>query len=181
MTATAREERALRPYRRFVAFFFVALVTAVTGLTLRGIIRHLDRLPSRPDAASAVVLDARALRACTDDLELLERATRQEAGRALARSVNAQEAMDLVDAWRRRLADIKHRCRLDDSSGTASGATAAAAAAHQSLVRSAELIDDLVRELGLLLERHVATTGPTARAAQQSLRQALRALKTGNR
>lgn len=65
------QKRALRPYRRLVFGAFFLFLGIAGALVLRGIIRHLDRLPAPEPHRKELRLDARALSACLDDLKKL--------------------------------------------------------------------------------------------------------------
>lgn len=111
--STASERAHLRPYRRFVQLLF-ALFIAVPGfLFIRGIIRHLDRLPSIETFDRPQHVDDRALLACAEDLDRLENDIRKKAARAFAQAEEAawnQTANELELARRTIIA----RCRLDE-------------------------------------------------------------------
>jgi len=106
------ERRKLRPYRLLVRIvFWVALLAFIT-FVLRGIIRHLDRMPSVDQYDRLASVDTRALRACGDDLGRMI----TDLHRLRARLATDPDADEDVERWEeleaRRLA-IVARCHLD--------------------------------------------------------------------
>ena len=91
-TEAGGEEEQNRPYRRFVGLIFALAVALACVLILRGVIRHLDRLPSAGDQARPPSVDVRALRACAEDLDKLTAKVLRLGSRALGEPLAGQES-----------------------------------------------------------------------------------------
>jgi hypothetical protein len=165
------ERRELRPYRRFVRIVFFVLMIILCTAVLRGIIRSLDRLPSpsgvRPDGP----VDVRALRACAEDLERLERRVRIGAAELLASEpeVEAEPWQSFAQSLEMERFTIVARCNLDGSSDDP---------VVRELRSAASAIEDVVRSYALLYERHRENGLPRSRDAAKALERANSALRT---
>src|SRR5262249_35064873 len=161
----------LRPYRRLVGAIFAVAIVVGAFVILRGIIRHLDRMPSSDELTKPTVVDVRALRACAEDLERLELRVRQAAGAAFS-GLPAEDAP--VPDWEvlskplvlDRLA-IEARCRLNEKSDDA---------AAVDLATASNEIDALIRAYQVLYGRQVAEVLPHAQNAESALKRASTAL-----
>jgi hypothetical protein len=169
----AEERRQLRPYRRLVGIIFAVLIAIGAFVILRGIIRHLDRMPSSDALQKPNLVDVRALRACAEDLERLERAVRQAGGAAFS-GIPAEDAP--VPDWevlsRQFVVDrvaIEARCRLNEKSDDAAVA---------ELETASNEIDALIRAYQVLYGRQVEDVLPHALNAESALRRANAALST---
>ncbi|MCC7381832.1 MAG: hypothetical protein IT384_08390 [Deltaproteobacteria bacterium] len=165
-----REEEQNRPYRRFVGVMFALAIAVLCGLVLRGIVRHLDRMPSSTQLDRPASVDTRALRACAEDLDRLAIQTRKLAGRAFTETptdegewVRTQQGLELE-----RLS-IVARCHLDESSEDP---------VRQDLTLAAERIEGLLRSYSLLLARHREDGLKQADEMTQALERAAAALRT---
>lgn len=168
--AALSEEEQNRPYRRFVRVVFFLAIAALCGVVLRGIVRHLDRLPSANTLARPAHVDVRALRACADDLERLEARTRKEAGRwytlpnpepggwgAVGRQLEVERL------------SIVARCRLDEATEDP---------AARDLALAAEGIEGLLRSYSLLYNRLIEDGLRHAKESREAIERANAALKT---
>jgi hypothetical protein len=164
------ERRELRPYRRFVRVVFFILMGVLCVVVLRGIIRSLDRLPSASGVRPDGPVDIRALRACAEDLERLEKRIRLGAGELLARDAETQEPWQTVgQTFELERATIVARCNLDASSDDP---------VVRDLKAAASAIEDLARSYALMVERHRENGLPRSRDAIEALRRANEALRT---
>jgi hypothetical protein len=167
----ASEEEQNRPYRRFVRVVFFLAIAVLCGLVLRGIVRHLDRMPSAQALERPATVDVRALRACSEDLEKLEARTRKSASRAYGEPRGT--AAEIWAATARELElerlSIVARCRLDEANDDA---------ASRDLARAAEAIEGLLRSYSLLFARHLEDGLKQADEARQAIERANAALKT---
>lgn len=161
----SEEERLNRPYRRFVRVVFFMAIIALCGGVLRGIIRHLDRMPSALTLERPSVVDVRALRACAEDLEKLEARARKSAGKAYSEPLpGAAEAWSLLmrELEIERLS-IVARCRLDEASEDP---------VVHDLALAAEGIEGLLRSYSLLFSRHLEDGLRKSRDAQEAVERA---------
>lgn len=167
------ERRALRPYRRLVFAIFAIFVVVSSVLVLRGIVRHLDRLPALAPSETPKKLDARALRACSEDLSRLESTFRKEAGPLFgAPFVSRETALRRWDVLTsqvelERIA-IVVRCALN-------GPPIDRASTH--LAEAATRLEDAIREHTLLFQRHVNSSQARARETRRALQRAEHALQ----
>jgi hypothetical protein len=163
------ERRELRPYRRFVRIVFFLALSVMCVLVLRGIIRSLDRLPSGGVAANGPV-DVRALRACAEDLERLEKRLRNAAADLLAREPNQSEPWRaFIESYEVERLTIVARCNLEDSSNDP---------VVRDLRAASSAIEELARSYALVYERHLEHGLPRAREATEALRRVNEALRT---
>lgn len=166
MAEAPREEdrRQFRPYRRLVQVVFAVAIIVLCSFVIRGIVRHLDRMPSVEEFQRAELIDGRALRACADDLEKLEATIRLTAGRRISQL--AAPTRTAGDAWedleRQRLTIIA-RCRLDDPGDDPVG---------RHLQTAADDVELLIRAFALLEERHSKANRGYSTEALQSLERA---------
>jgi hypothetical protein len=168
--AREEERRELRPYRRFVRAVFFILMGVLCAIVLRGIIRSLDRLPSASGVRPDGPVDVRALRACAEDLERLERRLRLGAGEILARDPETQEPWQtMAQTFELERATIVARCNLDAGSDDP---------VVRDLRSAASAIEDLARSYTLVWERHKENGLPRSRDAIEALRRANEALRT---
>lgn len=166
----ASEHEANRPYRRLVGVVFGVAVVVLCTFVLRAVVRAIDRLPTAAALERPAVVDARALRACAEDLERLEAKIRASAARAFG------EAPGVPSTWAaaRDAHELEHlaivaRCRLDEPTEDA---------AVHDLERAAGDLEGLLREYNLLMARHLADGLPHAAEAREALERASRSLKT---
>lgn len=178
----AEERHQLRPYRRLVMAIFSIVLVLICVLILRGIVRHLDRLPSVAAIAKPKVVDLRALRACAEDLERLEGRVRSAAGlvfaalppdpRAAAAGAGPNVSPMTWDELARPLEveriGIVARCRLNEPSEDV---------AVRDLEHAAGQIEELMRSYALLYARHLEGGLPHALDARSTLERAASALK----
>src|SRR5687767_7945275 len=172
--AEEREHRQLRPYRRVVGAVFAIAISTMGVLTLRGIIRHLDRLPTVEALVTPAKVDVRALRACAEDLERLEARVRLTATRAFGAAPGVDESKPVEwEALARPLelerVSIVARCRLHEES---------ADIVVGELETAANEIESLIRSYGLLHSRHLEDGYVHSRQTHRSLRRAAAALAT---
>lgn len=167
----AEERKQLRPYRRLVGAIFAVAVVVACVLVMRGIIRHLDRLPSLEGLAKPKVVDVRGLRACAEDLERLEVRIRTSAGLAFTELPVDGAAESPWDVHAKALElerlQIVARCRLNEP--TTDGAVA-------DLEKAVGELEELLRAYSLLYARHEESGIPHAKEAREALRRALAAL-----
>lgn len=165
------ERRELRPYRRFVRIVFFIFLIILCGGVLRGIIRSLDRMPSASGVRPDGPVDVRALRACAEDLERLERRLRLGAGELLVRDpeIPMESWQSFAQAFELERATIVARCNLDSGSDDP---------VVRDLKSAASAIEDLARNYGLLYERHEENGIGHSKDALEALRRANEALKT---
>jgi hypothetical protein len=163
------EEEQNRPYRRFVRIVFALAITLLCGLVLRGIVRHLDRLPSANAIERPATVDVRALRACAEDFDKLIGATRRAAGRAFAEPQGKDGWRGVAHELEVERLSIVARCRLDESSDDP---------VVHDLGRAAEGIEGLLRSYSLLYARHFEDGEKAAGEAREALDRATSALKT---
>ena len=138
------EKRQLRPYRYLVFLLFWLAVTSLCGLLIRGVIRHLDRMPSVATFASLDAVDERALLACGEDLRKLEVEVRARFAKLITGPPQASNDAPW-DALERRRLEIVARCRLSEL-GDDPLATALNTAAGE--------IERLIRGFALMFERY---------------------------
>lgn len=163
MTAEERqneERRQLRPYRRFVLAVFGLTFVAMMGFMLRGIIRHLDRMPSIESFERLDTVDSRALRACAEDLLKLEIQIRTVAGTRLAAVDNPVPAEQIWENFERDRLTIVARCQLDDGRDDS---------AAQEVASGADALELLIRGFALLEERHTKEVRPHSDDARSRL------------
>ncbi|MCK6550941.1 hypothetical protein L6R52_34205 [Myxococcota bacterium] len=169
--AEAEERKQLRPYRRLVGAIFAIAVVVACVLVFRGIIRHLDRLPSLEGLDKPKVVDVRALRACAEDLDRLELRIRTLAGQAFAELPVEGAAQSPWDVHAKQLElerlSIVARCRLNEP--TTDGAVA-------DLEKAVGELEELLRSYSLLYARHKESGIPSSKEAREALRRALAAL-----
>lgn len=169
----AEERRQLRPYRRVVGLIFVALLVFGAVVTLRGIIRHLDRLPSVDALYKTPTVDVRALRACAEDLEKLEARVRVVAGRAFSEPPPeegpAPEWQTVTSELELERLSIVARCRLSEPSDDP---------AVKDLEDAATHVESLMRSYALQYGRHVEDGVHESRETRRALKRALNALKS---
>ena len=156
------ERRQLRPYRRFVLLVFWLAVTSLCGLLIRGVIRHLDRMPSVGTFASPDSVDGRALRACGDDLLKLEADVRTRFAGLIAGGavVSGDEPWNELESRRLK---IVARCRLSEP-GEDPLATNLNAAAGE--------IERLIRGFALMFQRYENEVWGHSKDAQESIQRA---------
>lgn len=169
----AEERKALRPYRLLVGLIFGLAIAVVGGFVLRGIIRRLDRLPSVDALFKPQVVDVRALRACSEDLDKLEGRVRVLAGRAF--SELPAEGQAPVD-WQTLSAELElervsivARCRLHEPS---------ADPVVKDLEDAANHVEALLRSYALLYGRHEDDGLLHSIDAKRALQRANTALKS---
>jgi hypothetical protein len=168
--APEEERRQLRPYRRFVRVVFFVFLSGLCFVVLRGIIRSLDRMPSTAVRTDGPV-DDRALRACAEDLERLERRLRTAAGELLAGDASAESWQAFAQPYELERLGIVARCNLEaDSSDPVVRDLKVAASALEDLARSYALVYDRHKEDGLLRSRDVAAALQRANDALRSRR-----------
>jgi hypothetical protein len=167
------ERRQLRPYRRGVGGIFTIVLVVCSILVLRGIIRHLDRLPSVDALYKTPNVDVRALRACAEDLDKLEAKVRSHAGKAFS---DLPEDDAPVPSWQALGGELEHerltivaRCRLHEPSEDA---------VVKDLEEAANHIEVLIRSYALLYARHATDGVPESREARRVLKRARSALKS---
>ncbi len=164
--AARTEERQYKPYRRFLVVVFALLVCGLCGMIIRGITRTLDRLPQAEHMATSAPLDARALKACAEDLRRLESKVRTTAGRRFT-VVNGPKFGAEANALELERLKLVGRCGLQNPQGDA---------AREALARAAEGIETLLRVYALLDSRF-ADEGYTASSnVKEALQQADRLL-----
>ena len=140
------ERKQFRPYRNFVRVVLFTAIAVLWSFMLRGIIGHLDRMPSADQFDRPGEVDVRALRACGDDLIKLEIAIRKLAAKRLTRLPPYPEAAeDPWDALDRTRLQVVARCHLDRQSDDP---------AHQKLHDAAHEIERLIRAYALAEDRH---------------------------
>ncbi|GEM_PF-2168453 len=166
----AGEEEQNRPYRRFVGLIFALAVVLACVLILRGVIRHLDRLPSAGDQARPASVDVRALRACAEDLDKLTAKVLKLGSRALGEPLPGQEnwTETSLELELERV-QIVARCRLDEPSQDP---------VVEDLERAAEGVQGVLRSYGLLSARHQEDGLQQATAARSALERVGTALKS---
>lgn len=166
------ERRKNRPYRRLLTSLFVLAAAILCALTLRGIIRTLDRLPSVDRLHQPDQVDTRALIACADDLMKLEAATRRLAARALTETNPTGPLVPWAEHTRaleiERLSVVA-RCRLSEPADDP---------AVRDLARAASALEALMRSYGLLYDRFRAEGHASHRDAVRAISSARAALKT---
>lgn len=169
----AEERRQLRPYRRVVGLIFVIVLLFGAVVTLRGIIRHLDRLPSVDALYKTPDVDVRALRACAEDLEKLEARARTTCGRAFAELPPLEGPLPEWQTFgaplELELLTIVARCRLHEPSEDAVVKDLESAAIH---------LEAMLRSYALLYARHVDDGARESRESRELLKRATDALKT---
>jgi hypothetical protein len=169
--AETEERKQLRPYRRLVGVIFTVAVVVAAVVILRGIIRHLDRMPSVDALSKPARVEVRALRACAEDLGKLEAIVRQNAG-LLFSQVPAEDQAPVDWEQISRPLEIERlgivaRCRLNEpSSDPAVG----------ELEKASNEIDALIRAYALLYSRHLESALPHAIEARAALKRAGAAL-----
>jgi hypothetical protein len=171
-TETREEERRqLRPYRRFVRVVFFVLMGILCFIVLNGIIRSLDRLPSTPGVRPEGPVDVRALRACAEDLERLEKRLRIAAGELLSSPPDApaESWQTFAQPYEMERLTIVARCNLEADSNDP---------VVRDLKTAASALEDLARSYALLYDRHKESGAPRAKDAAEALRRATEALKT---
>jgi hypothetical protein len=161
------EKRQLRPYRRLVGIIFTVAVVIASVVILRGIIRHLDRMPTVDALSKPAVVDVRALRACAEDLGKLEVSVRQSAGALISQvPLDEKPAGDWESLSRQLEIDrlgIVARCRLNEPSDDA---------VVSDLETASSELDALIRAYALLYSRHVGSGLPHAIEARAALKRA---------
>lgn len=164
------ERRKNRPYRRLLTALFVIIVSVLCLLTLRGIVRTLDRLPSVDRLHQPEQVDARALAACAEDLLRLEEQTRTLAARALTEPAHAPR-----EPWAERTRELEverlritARCRLSEASDDT---------LVNDLAQAASAVEALTRTYGLLYDRYRTEGQPRSLEAAEALSRARAALK----
>jgi hypothetical protein len=162
------EEEQNRPYRRFVGVMFALAIAALCGLVLRGIVRHLDRMPSPSALERPDHVDDRALRACAEDLDRLIGATRKAAGRAFAAPAANTWPQAARELEMERIS-IVARCHLDEP--TEDGVA-------QQLAAAAEGIEGSLRSYSLLYARHLEDGLKRSEEAHKAIESALEALRS---
>ncbi len=164
------ERRQLRPYRRFVRIVFFLAMGLLCVLVLRGIIRSLDRMPSADGMRPNGPVDDRALRACAEDLEKLERHLRTSAAEILGRDpeVPGEGWTAFARGFEMERLTIVARCNLDNGSDDP---------AVHDLQIAASAIEDLGRSYALMYERHKENGLPRSREAIEALRRVNETLK----
>jgi hypothetical protein len=166
------ERRQLRPYRRLVALIFTVALIVASVFVLRGIIRHLDRLPSVDAIHQPASVDLRALKACADDLEKLEARVRVLAGKAFAavpvEGEKAAEWQALAAGLELERVTIVARCRLHEPSSDV---------VVKDLETAANAIENLLRSYALIYGRHVEDGISQSVDARRALGRAMTALR----
>lgn len=166
------EKRELRPYRRLVVAIFAAVILAAGVFVLRGIVRHLDRLPTVDKLEKPSVVDVRGLRACAEDLDRLETRVREGAGKMLASLSRDQERMtaarELTEELSLELLRIVARCRLHEVSSDPVVADLEAAANELEL---------MIRAFAVLYDRHAEDVLPHSVEARRTLERATAQLR----
>ncbi len=165
------ERRQNRPYRRFVRIVFFVAMSVLCVLVLRGIIRSLDRMPSPATQHSLAPVDVRALRACAEDLERLERRLRTASADLLTRDTETppEDWQTFAQPYEMERLTIVARCNLDAGSNDP---------VVRDLKTAASAIEDLARNYSLLYDRHKENGIPRSKEAAEALRRANDALKT---
>jgi hypothetical protein len=161
------EKRQLRPYRRFVRIVFFVFLSVLCFVVLRGIIRSLDRMPTsgvRPNGP----VDDRALRACVEDLERLERRLRTAAGELLAGDSSTESWQTFVQPYELDRLGIVARCNLDADSDDP---------VVRDLKVAASAVEDLARSYALAYDRHKENGLPRSKDVASALQRANDALK----
>lgn len=172
--ALEEERRQLRPYRRFVGVVFALSIVAICAFVLRGIVRHLDRMPSIETFKKLESVDERALLACAEDLDRLSTRIRREAGKVLtelpaAREGGTDQWEAVASGFEQERLQIVARCRLDEPGGDA---------AAKDLHTAAEEIEALLRSYSLLYARHREDGQKSAVRAYDAYQRAVRALRS---
>ncbi|MFO0726890.1 MAG: hypothetical protein U1E65_24105 [Myxococcota bacterium] len=169
-SAPGTEEEENRPYRRFVGVVFALAIAIACLLVLRGIIRHLDRLPSAVDQARPNTVDVRALRACAEDLDKLTTKAMKAGARALG------EPGAGIEGWKEAALELElervqivARCRLDEPSTDP---------VVEDLERASEGVQGVLRSYGLLAARHQEDGLKQAADARAALERVATALKS---
>lgn len=169
----AEEKKQLRPYRWLVGVIFGLAIAVVAVFVLRGIIRRLDRLPSVDALFKPNVVDVRAMRACSEDLDKLEARVRLLAGRAF--SELPPEGQKIPD-WQVLSADVElerlsivARCRLHEPSSDP---------VVKDLEDAANHLEALMRSYALLYGRHEDDGVTHSIDAKRALQRANTALKS---
>ncbi len=139
------ERQAFRPYRRFVVALFVLLIALICSLIFRGIIHTLDRLPSAKPLERPQKVDARALRACMEDLRKLEHEVRKTATQLFKEPSADRTFQTVARPLEMERLHIVARCLLDEPGSDP---------AIQALSAAATAIEDTLRAYSLLYERH---------------------------
>jgi hypothetical protein len=163
------EQQQLRPYRRLVTTVFVLGVIALFAFVGRGIIGHLDRMPSVDQFAQPDFVDHRALKACAEDLNKLERLVRKEAA-ILFTSIGPTPHEPVWQSLKKDRLKIIARCMLNED-GTHP--------AHHSLQVAAENIESQIRSFYLLYEKHQIESAEYSSQSREAIREALEHLKRG--
>lgn len=165
------ERRQLRPYRRLVGVLFTVAVSVAAVIILRGIIRHLDRMPTAGVPDKSTVVDVRALRACAEDLEKLEARVRQGASAAFgvlpAEDRAPADWESIAHPFEVDRLSIVARCHLEEPT-TDTIVTDLEAASNE--------IEALIRSYALLYGRHSEDGLPHALEARRILKRAGAAL-----
>jgi hypothetical protein len=169
----AEERRQLRPYRRIVGLIFALVLVVAAVLVLRGIVRHLDRLPSVDALYKTPDVDVRALRACAEDLEKLEAKVRLIAGRAfselLVEDLPVPEWQSFGGELELERLSIVARCRLHEPREDA---------VVNDLEEAANHLEALIRSYALLYARHADDGARESREVRRILKRATNALRT---
>jgi hypothetical protein len=170
------EKKRLRPYRRLVGVLFAVAIVVGAVVILRGIIRHLDRMPSADTLQKPQLVDVRALRACAEDLKLLEAKIREAAATALSTTPAENQIPPTWESLSRPFVldriSIEARCRLNEK-GTDP--------VVQDLDTAASEIDAVLSSYQLLYSRNLEAMVPHAQNAQAALKRALDALSVRDR
>ena len=166
------EKKQLRPYRRFVGILFTIAVVVTSTVILRGIIRHLDRMPSVDESKKPAIVDVRALRACSEDLERLEARLLATAGTWLSQlPAEGESAPKEWEPLSRQFEidrlGIVARCNLSDPSSDP---------AITDLQEASNELESVIRAYGLLYSRHLEDGLPHAVEARAALKRANTAL-----
>jgi len=167
--AREQERQQLRPYRRLVTALFTIGVMGLCGFMGRGIIHHLDRMPSADQFTQPSAIGHRALQACAEDLSRLERQTRG----SLSNLFKHNRRTPHESVWQKLEHDrlrIIARCKLNHEWNPPLPAVS-------SLKTAADNIQSQIRSFHLLYSKYQRESAEYSTQSKHSIREATELLK----